>query len=133
MVDEAAPPEAPAGKEKRQTPGPAGRKKPSGRPQKASVRKKKAGSVDKAGSKPTRLPKTAVGARAGSKKNKVLALLKRRQGATLKELMKATGWQAHSVRGFLSGSIAKKMGFTVKSEKRDDGERVYSVWDYTVL
>jgi Protein of unknown function (DUF3489) len=43
--------------------------------------------------------------------------------------MKATGWQAHSVRGFLSGAIAKKMGLPLKSEKRDDGERVYSIRD----
>jgi hypothetical protein len=41
--------------------------------------------------------------------------------------MKATGWQAHSVRGFLSGTIAKKMGLAVKSEKRAGGERVYSI------
>ena len=125
-VDGAAPPEA--GKEKGQTPRPAGRKKPSAPQQKAPVRKKKAGPVDKARSgNPARHPKTSVRARAGSKKDKVLALLKRRQGATLKELMKATGWQAHSVRGFLSGTIAKKMGLTVRSEKRDDGERVYSI------
>ena len=69
----------------------------------------------------------ATGAREGSKAAKVLALLKRPDGATLKELMKATGWQAHSVRGFLSGSISKKMGFTVASTKSEDGERSYSV------
>jgi hypothetical protein len=121
-VDGAAPSEA--GKEKGQTP--AVRKKPSARQQKAPVRKKKAGPVDKARSgNPARYPKTSV--RAGSKKDKVLTLLKRRQGATLKEMMKATGWQAHSLRGFLSGTIAKKMGLTVRSEKRDDGERVYSI------
>jgi hypothetical protein len=42
-------------------------------------------------------------------------------------LMKATGWQAHSVRGFLSGTIGKKMGLTVISTKGEDGERSYSV------
>jgi hypothetical protein len=41
--------------------------------------------------------------------------------------MKATGWQPHSVRGFLSGTIRKKMGLTVVSTKGDDGERNYSV------
>jgi len=61
----------------------------------------------------------------GSKKATVLALLRRAQGATLGELMKATGWQAHSVRGFLSGAVGKKMGLTVESAKRDDGERLY--------
>ena len=127
-VDQAACAEAPAGKEKGPTPRPAGRKKPGVRPQKAQVPKKKARSADKARSgKLAGHPKTAARARAGSKKAKVLALLKRRQGATLKELMKATGWQAHSVRGFLSGTIAKRMGLLVRSEKRADGERAYSI------
>jgi hypothetical protein len=41
--------------------------------------------------------------------------------------MKATGWQAHSVRGFLSGALGKKMGLMVTSTKAEDGERRYSV------
>src|SRR5439155_25636302 len=49
-------------------------------------------------------------ARDGSKKANVLALLRRDGGATLQDLMSATGWQAHSVRGFLSGALGKKMG-----------------------
>ena len=57
----------------------------------------------------------------------VLALLRQPTGATLNELMKATGWQAHSVRGFLSGTLGKKMGLKVDSSKRPDGERSYSV------
>ena len=67
------------------------------------------------------------GTREGSKSAKVLDLLKRPDGATLKELMKATGWQAHSVRGFLSGAVSKKMGLVVTSAKGEDGERSYSV------
>ena len=66
-------------------------------------------------------------AREGSKSAKVLDLLKRPDGATLKELMKATGWQSHSIRGFLSGAVAKKMGLTVASAKGEDGERTYSI------
>jgi len=46
---------------------------------------------------------------------------------TLAEIMKATGWQAHSVRGFISGALGKKMGLTVESTKREDGERVYTL------
>ena len=65
--------------------------------------------------------------REGSKPAKVLELLKRPHGATLKELMKATGWQPHSVRGFLSGTVGKKMGLAVTSTKGEDGERSYSV------
>jgi hypothetical protein len=41
--------------------------------------------------------------------------------------MKATGWQAHSVRGFISCALGKKMGLTVASVRREDGERVYSI------
>src|SRR5205807_3747930 len=54
-------------------------------------------------------------ARDGRKAAKILELLKRPGGATSKELMKATGWQPHSVRGFLSGTVGKKMGLTVTS------------------
>jgi len=41
--------------------------------------------------------------------------------------MKATGWQPHSIRGFLSGTVSKKMGLAVTSTKGEDGERIYSV------
>ena len=57
----------------------------------------------------------------------VLGLLKRREGATLKELMEATEWQAHSVRGLLSGTLRKKMGLNIESDKSAQGERTYSV------
>src|SRR5580700_11285270 len=72
-------------------------------------------------------PKKKASARAGSKTANVLELLRRSGGASLKELMKATGWQAHSVRGFLSGALGKKMGLTVTSTKAEDAERRYSV------
>jgi hypothetical protein len=71
--------------------------------------------------------KEAGSARDGSKARKVLDLLKRPDGANLAELMKATGWQAHSVRGFLSGTVSKKLGLTVTSTKVEDGERTYSI------
>jgi len=71
--------------------------------------------------------KSGAGARTGSKAAKVLELLKRPDGASSKELMKATGWQAHSVRGFLSGTVSKRMGLNLVSAKSDDGERRYSL------
>ena len=71
--------------------------------------------------------KTPAGAREGSKAAKVLGLLRRPDSASLKEPMKATGWLAHSVRGFLSGTVAKRMGFKLMSAKSEDGERRYSV------
>jgi hypothetical protein len=71
-------------------------------------------------------PKTE-GVRAGSKTETILGLLRRAKGATLAEIMVASSWQAHSVRGFISGTLGKKMGLTVNSEKREDGTRVYSI------
>jgi hypothetical protein len=66
-------------------------------------------------------------AREGSKTATILDMLKRPGGATAKELLKATGWQPHSLRGFISGTLGKKMGLTVASTKGEDGERSYSV------
>jgi hypothetical protein len=71
--------------------------------------------------------KTKGAAREGSKTEKILDLLKRPEGATLSELMKLAGWQAHSVRGFLSGTVGKKMGLPVTSTKAEDGTRTYSI------
>jgi hypothetical protein len=69
--------------------------------------------------------KKAAPARSGTKTGKILELLKRPGGVTLKDLMKATGWQAHSVRGFLSGALAKKTGTPAESFKGADGQRTY--------
>jgi hypothetical protein len=110
-------------------------KKPRSAAQKAHVAPSRASSGNKAtpakkatqGAKSAKLPKRATGARQGSKTAKVLDLLKRSGGATLKELMKATGWQAQSVRGFMSGALGKKMGLAVTSTKAEDEERRYSV------
>jgi hypothetical protein len=71
--------------------------------------------------------KAAKRGRQNSKTAIVLDLLKRPGGATAKELMDATGWQPHSVRGFLSGTINKKMGLAVISSKAESGERSYSI------
>ncbi|HEY6341383.1 MAG TPA: DUF3489 domain-containing protein [Bryobacteraceae bacterium] len=88
----------------------------------------------KGGQKAPKAPKGAKsraakpsGSREGSKTATILELLKRSGGATAKELMKATGWQPHSLRGFLSGTLRKKMGLDVISTKSEDGERSYSI------
>ena len=89
--------------------------------------KPKAAKKAKAPKKAAKAAKKADGARDGSKAAKILDLLKRPDGVTLAELMKATSWQAHSVRGFLSGTVGKKLGLVVASTKGEDGERTYSV------
>ena len=65
--------------------------------------------------------KPATGAREGSNAAKVLGLLKRPDGASLKELMKATGWLAHSVRGYLSGTVSQWMKLKLVSTKSEEG------------
>ena len=64
--------------------------------------------------------------REGSKTAVIIRLLQRPKGVTLKNLMAATGWQAHSVRGFISAG-GKRMGLQVASSKRSDGQRVYQI------
>ena len=80
----------------------------------------------KAGKRATAAEKPAT-ARQGSKTAQILELLKRPGGATLKGIMAATGWQAHSVRGFISGTLGKKMKLAVESIKGEGGERIYSL------
>jgi hypothetical protein len=65
--------------------------------------------------------------REGSKKAEVLELMRRPKGATLAEIMKATGWQPHTIRGFVSGTLIKKQGLKVESFRSEDKERTYRV------
>ncbi len=64
-------------------------------------------------------------ARPGTKLASMISLLDRQEGATIADLMKATDWQAHSVRGAISGTLKKKLGLDVTSEKVEDRGRVY--------
>ena len=66
-------------------------------------------------------------AAARTKQQLCLDLLNRAEGATLEEMQAATGWQQHSVRGFLAGAVKKKLGFTLLSEKPDEGLRRYRI------
>ena len=62
-----------------------------------------------------------------SKSDQILKLLRRKKGVSLGDLQKATGWQAHSVRGFLSGTVKKRLGLPVQSERTGKGDRRYLI------
>ena len=86
----------------------------------------------KASKKPAKAKKVAKASKAksrrsGSKAEKVLELIKRKEGATLAEIAKASDWQNHSIRGFVSGHVTKKLGLKVESTKSEAGERTYRV------
>lgn len=57
----------------------------------------------------------------------MLELLRRKKGATIAEIAKATAWQNHSIRGFISRTVAKKLGLVVESVKNEAGERNYRI------
>jgi hypothetical protein len=68
-------------------------------------------------------PKT----RSGTKQEQVITLLRRKEGATIAQIVAATDWAPHTVRGFFAGALKKKLGLTVTSEKVEGGQRVYRI------
>ena len=89
---------------------------------KAEGRRAKSGAKKPSKAKPTRSGRP----RSGTKQEAVLDLLKQPAGATIAAMMKATGWQQHSVRGFLAGVIHKRLNLKLDSTKVD-GVRVYRI------
>jgi DNA-binding IclR family transcriptional regulator len=73
--------------------------------------------------KPTKSTKPA----RHSKSEKILAMLRRNNGATIAELVKSTGWQKQSVHGFISGTLKKKQGLQITSAKEENKDRRYSI------
>ena len=65
--------------------------------------------------------------RLGTKLHKVIKLLARPEGAAIHEIMKATGWQQHTVRGTLAGALKKRLGLTIESEKPEGKDRIYRI------
>src|ERR1035437_8022319 len=90
-------------------------------PKKPTTAKKTA----KAPKKAAKAPESA-GPREGTKTAQVVAMLQRKNGATLAEIMEKMGWQKHTVRGFMAGAM-KKAGYTVESFKSDKGDRTYRI------
>jgi hypothetical protein len=93
----------------------AGRRGKAGEPKRATALRSKAKTASLAVRRPD------------SKQSLLIDLLRRKEGATLAEAVKATGWQPHSVRGAISGTLKKKLGLAVTSEKVEDRGRVYRV------
>jgi hypothetical protein len=87
---------------------------------------KKATATKKAPKAKTSAKTDGAGPREGSKTAQVVAMLQRKNGATLAEIMDKMGWQRHTVRGFMAGAM-KKAGHTVESFKSDKGERTYRI------
>jgi hypothetical protein len=97
-----------------------------GAPAKAKATKKAtAAKKEPKGKKAAKAPETA-GPREGSKTAQVVAMLQRKGGATLAEIMDKMGWQKHTVRGFMAGAM-KKAGYDVESFKPEGGERTYRI------
>jgi hypothetical protein len=93
---------------------------------------KRSNAKSRASARPTRPSKRKVGrtrpesANPGSKQSRVIAMLQSHQGVTIGAMMKATGWQQHSVRGFLAGVVRKRLKLKLRSKKTDVG-RVYQI------
>ena len=88
--------------------------------------KHKSAAKAKAAKKPAVAKKSKSKAERANKKADVISLMKRTKGATLAEIMKATGWQPHTVRGFVS-ILGKKGEQRIESSKSAEGERTYKI------
>jgi hypothetical protein len=98
-------------------PEPAHKPKAAGRKARAAARPKGKGKAAKA---------TLRKGGGGSKQDRVIEMLRRPQGVTIAAIMKATGWQQHSVRGFFAGVVRKKLGLNLVSDK-GEGDRTYRI------
>jgi hypothetical protein len=96
---------------------------------KASARSTPSDKAWKGKGSPTASMRSAADAKGSTKSDAVLKLLRSSKGATIEAMMGATAWQAHSVRGFLSGAVKKKLGLTLTCEVGKDGARRYRVED----
>jgi hypothetical protein len=71
--------------------------------------------------------KAAQRTRENTKQAQIIAMLQRPEGATISQIVEATGWQPHTVRGTFAGAFKTKLGLTLSSSKDEHGQRVYRV------
>ena len=109
------------------SPTKAPRRDKGGGPGKRTTAAKKSAVKAKPGA--TKAKKPATAKRSGTKQEQLIAMLKREEGATVEEVVKAFGWQPHTVRGAISGALKKKLGLKVDSEKVEDRGRIYRIAD----
>ncbi len=121
----AAKPEAEPAKPKEERKAKGGGLAAKGAPAKSKATKKAAAKKVPKGKKAAKAQETA-GPREGSKTAQVVAMLQRKNGATLSEIMDKMSWQKHTVRGFMAGAM-KKAGYNVESFKPEGGERTYRI------
>jgi hypothetical protein len=95
-----------------------------GAPTKAKATKRTTAAKNASKAQKAAKAQESTGPREGSKTAQVVAMLQRKNGATLAEIMDKMGWQKHTVRGFMAGAM-KKVGYTVESFKPEGGERTY--------
>jgi len=95
------------------------------RPRKAKSATSKAGKT----ARPTAKATSASPRKSRTKQSILIDQLRRPDGATIADLVKVTGWQAHSVRGAISGALKKKLGLSVTSETVEGRGRVYRIVD----
>ena len=119
-----AKPKAPEPKAERKATG--GARRAHVTPAKAKGTKKATPAKNAPKAKKAAKARETAGPREGSKTAQVVAMLQRKNGATLAEIMEKMGWQRHTVRGFMAGAM-KKAGNTVESFKSDKGERTYRI------
>ena len=118
-------PEQPA-KPKAERKAKGGAKVAKGAPTKAKATKKTTPAKNAPKAKKAAKAQETAGPREGSKTAQVVAMLQRKNGATLEEIMEKMGWQKHTVRGFMAGAM-KKAGYAVESFKPEGGERTYRI------
>ena len=125
-LGEAAKPEAEPAKPKAERRPRVAHRRAKGAPAKGKATKKATAAKNAPKAKKAAKAQEAAGPREGSKTAQVVAMLQRKNGATLAEIMDKMGWQKHTVRGFMAGAM-KKAGYTVESFKPEGGERTYRI------